>query len=239
MIENHLSNPFANSDLGNGRFGKYADEHLGRLIAAALPGAVFAERVSATQTALTTFTTGRKAGAVASAAREGKTVTLEKAIARLQRFVSVQGPVLEALFTDFDKEIKGAESEEYQAFFPQGITAITQANKATLETDVAPFVAAATTYQAKTGADLLAKVTALLADVINARKAQLAGKGTTKDTQADRNTARAALVVELFRNLLTLLLHHATEPTRVRDYFNQAILKENTGYQAPPPAPGV
>lgn len=239
MIENHLFNPFANTDLGNGRFGKYADEHLARLLAAALPGVVFVERISATQAALTAFITGRKAGAVASAVREGKTVTLEQAIRRLQRFVSVQAPVLAALFTDFDKEIRGAESAEFQAFFPQGVTAITEANKATLETEVAPFVAAATTYQAKTGADLLTNVTALLADVVNARKVQLVGKGTTKDTQLDRNTARAALALELFRNLLTLLLHHATEPARASDYFNQAILKENTGYQAPSPAPGV
>jgi hypothetical protein len=229
MIKNHLFNPFSNSKLGNGRYGKYAAEHLARVQAAGLPAAVFGPRIAATTAALEAFTAGRKAGAVASAGREGKTVTFDQAIRRLQKYVSLQATVLGALFTDLDKEIVGTETAAYQAFFPLGVTHITEANKATIDAAVAPFVAAAATYQAQTGAALLTKITALVTDLTTSRAAQLTGKGETKDTQADRNIARATLATELFRNLLTLLLHHATEPALVSNYFNQAILKENTG----------
>ncbi len=239
MIENHLSNPFANTELSNGRFGKYADEHLARLLAAQLPDALFGPRLAATQAALTAFTSGRKANAVASAAREGKTVTLDKAIQRLQKFVSIQAPVLAALFTDLDKDVRGTDTAAYQAFFPQGVEAITKANKATLDAAVAPFVAAATQYQAQIGAPTASKVTALVADIAAARQAQLASKGATKDTQTDRVTARTALALELFVNLLTLLIHHAADPGQVRAYFNVAILKEYTGSPRPAPAPPV
>jgi hypothetical protein len=232
MIEFHLSNPFAASRLSNGRYGKYAAEHLSRVQAAGLPDAVFGPRITATTAALEAFMAGRKAGAVASAGREGKTVTLDQAIRRLQKYVSLQAKVLGALFTDLDKELVGTETAAYKAFFPLGVTHITQANKAMIDAAIAPFVAAATTYQAQTGAALLTKITALVTDLTTARAAQLTGKGETKDAQVDRNVARATLATELFRNLLTLLLHHATAPDVVRNYFNQAILKENTGRSA-------
>ena len=54
--------------------------------------------------------------------------------------------------------------------------------KAEIETAFAPFLQAAATYQAKTGAALLTRATALLADVVAARAAQLSKKGETKDT---------------------------------------------------------
>ncbi len=94
MILNFLTNPFANSRIGNRRFAKFIDEHRGRVRAAAdLPaGATVA--LAAVDAAYATFLAAEKTNAVASAVRQGKTVTNDAAIRRCQRFVSQQASLI-------------------------------------------------------------------------------------------------------------------------------------------------
>ena len=248
MIEFFLRNPFRATPLGAKRFLKYADVHAERLRAALpdLPATPFAERVAATDAAIAGFREQVRGGAQQGAKRESQTLGNDAAVRKFQKFVGQQARVLGALFTDLDKGIRGEETVAYQQFFPKGVTALTEANKADLDTEAAVFLQAATDQQDAVGTALATKARALWQAVADSRKAQLASMGGEETTQTARGTARTDLADVLFQNLLALLLHHYRRPGLVLQFFPEAILKEFTGLAepdastpTPPPAGGI
>ena len=235
MIELFLRNPFRNTELGAKRYLKYADVHAERLRAAlpGLPGAVFTPRLAALDGAIAGYRTQVKGGATTGAKRKGQTLDNDAAIRKFQRYASQQAAVLKALFTDLDKDIKGENTAAYVQFFPQGVPALTKANKAEIDTEAAVFLKAALDQKTVVGAALGTKAQALWQAVLDSRQAQLASMGTEEDTQPARAAARLELADALFQNLLALLGHYYATPERVKDFFPEAILKENTGGAAP------
>lgn len=237
MIEHFLNNPFRNVDLGDQRLVKYGTVHAERL-RANNPGGLFDARLAALDATLATLAGNVRTRFAQGAGRKGLTQATDAAIAKFQRFVGQQALVLKALFTNLDTGVKGETTPQYTQFFPQGVEAITTANKAELDAEVAIFLKAAQDQQATTGAALLAQATTRWEAVKTARKAQLETMGTEEGTQEGRQAARAALADELFLNLLALLTHHYRQPEKVRDYFPEAILKEYRGPgNGPAPAP--
>lgn len=239
MIEPFLSNPFRNSVLGSKRYLKYADVHVERL-RAALPNlpAALADRVDATDAAIAGYRAAVQGGAQQGATRKGQTLTNDAAIQKFQRYVGQQAKVLGALYTDLEKNIKGETTAKYLKFFPKGVTALTEANKAALDTEASVFLAAAEELKDEVGTALGAKAKQLWKAVTDSRKTQLEIMGGEEDGQDQREAARLALADALFLNLLALLTHHYYTPARAGDYFPEAILKEYTGpKEAPTPAP--
>jgi hypothetical protein len=230
MIENLLSNAFANSRAGNRRFGKYADEYRGRVRAAlpGLPAATVGVRLTAVDAAYDAFMAAEKTNAVASAVRQGKTVTNDSAIRRFQRFITQQAKLIGGQLDDPDQGITGTKTASYQEFFPKGVTALTEANKANIETEADTFLQAATAHPTLGSPGLAAKVQALLADIVTSRTQQLGTEGKGGDQQADtgRDAARRTLAVAEFRLMLALLDHHAEAPEEVAQYVNEGIMKE-------------
>ena len=238
MIEFFLRNPFRATLLGAKRFLKYADVHAERLRAAlpGLPAAPFTAQLAATDAAIAAYRQQVQGGAQQGAKRLGQTTTNDQATRRFQKYVGQQAKILAALYTDIDKDIKGETTAAYQQFFPQGVTALTEANKADLDTEAAVFLQAAADQQDQVGAALLARGQALWQAVTDSRTAQLKSMGGEETTHTQRGTAREGLADALFQNLLALLLHHFQTPAQVLDYFPEAILKEFTGQAAAAPA---
>lgn len=226
-----LSNPYAKSKLGNRRYGKYADEFRGRVAAADFPAdSLVGLRLLGLTTAYGAFMTSVKVGAVASAVRQGKTVTNDSAIRRLQRTISQQAKLISGQLDEPDNNIKGKDTAIFKEFFPKGISAVTDANKANIETETNTFWEAAKRHPHLGTPGLAARVESLLLDVTNSRDQQLEdGKGEETQADSSRDKARTALALAMFRLLLALLDHHAEKPEQVRQYLNEAILEENTG----------
>ena len=238
MIEFFLCNPFRASDLSAKRFLKYADVHAERVRAAlpGLPAGPFTDRLAATDAAVGGYRALVQSGAQQGAKRLGQTQTNDKAIVRFQKFAGQQAKILGALFTDLERDIKGETTAAFQQFFPKGVTALTQANKAAIDTEAAVFLRAAADQQAQVGPALLATGQVLWQAVLDSRTAQLQSLGGETDAQPQRDQARIALADALFQDLLALLLHYFREPGRVRAYFPEAILKEFNGPPADAPA---
>ncbi len=237
MIAVFLNNPFANSRLGNRRFGKYADEHRGRVQAAdGLPPAV-TTALSGVDTAYADFMSSEKTNAVASAVRQGKTVTNDSAIRRLQRYASQQAKIIAGQLSDPDSGIAGKDTALFQVFFPNSVISLTKANKANVETEAAAFLKAIENNPGYGSPGIDVKFAALLADVVDSRTLQLGseGKGGEQTTDTGRDAARKTLALALYRLLLALLTHHAEDPTQIGQYFNQGILRETHGGQPTPP----
>jgi hypothetical protein len=240
MIAVFLNNPYANSRLGNRRFGKYADEHRGRVRAATdLPATVMAP-LDDVDKAYGTFMTSEKTHAIASAVRQGKTVTNDSAIRRLQRYVTQQAAIIAGQLRDPETGVRGEDTALYQVFFPKGVPALTQANKANIETEAAAFLQALETNPGYGSPGIAAKFAALFADVVNSRTLQLGdeGKGGEQTTDTGRDAARKTLALALYRLLLALLTHHAEDPAQIAQYFNQGILRETSGGKPTPPPAG-
>ena len=228
MILSFLTNPFANSRIGNRRFAKFTDEHRGRVRAAAgLPAGVTLA-LAAVDASYATFLAAEKTNAVASAVREGKTVTNDTAIRRLQRFVSQQAALLAGALRDPDTGQRGEDTALYQVFFPKGVTALTRADKADIETEANTFWEALKANPGYGVPDAAARFKALLDDVVASRTTQLGtdGKGGETATDAGRDAARTTLAVALYVLLLELLKHHAAAPAAVGQYYNLAIFDE-------------
>lgn len=231
MITRFLSNPYAKSKLGNRRYGKYANEYLSRVAAADFPAdSLVGLRLLGLKTAYGAFIGSVKVGAVASAVRQGKTITNDSAIRRLQRTISQQAKLIAGQLADPDNNVKGEDTAIFEEFFPKGVAAVTDANKANIETETNTFWEAAKRYPHLGTPGLAAKIESLLLDVTNSRGEQLEdGKGEETQTTTSRDAARKALALAMFRLLLALLDHHAEDPEQVRQYLNEAILEENTG----------
>ena len=240
MIEPFLTNTFRNSVLGAKRFLKYSDVHVERL-RAALPNlpAAMADRVAATDEAIAGYRQAVQGGAQTGATRKGLTLDNDAAIKKFQRYVGQQAKIIGALYTDLDKNIKGETTKQFLQFFPNGVTALTEANKAELDTEASVFLKAAADLQDDVGAALGTKARQLWKDVTDSRKTQLTTMGGEEDGQDRRETTRLALADALFLNLLALLMHHYQKPERAGDYFPEAILKEYTGPKAADEKPVV
>ncbi len=239
MIDGFLNNPFRNSVLGDKRFLKYADVAVERMRAdlSNLPGAVFTVRLTETDAAILAFRQLVQGKAQQGAKRLGQTDENDAAIRKFQRYAGQQAKIIGALYTDLDKNIRGETTPQFLQFFPKGVTALTEANKAAIDTEAAVFLKAADELKDDVGPALGTKAKALWKAVTDSRKAQLASMGGEETTQDQRDTARRSLADALFLNLLALLTHHYQTPGRVLDYFPEAILKENTGYVAPAAVP--
>ena len=241
MILPFLTNPYANSRIGNRRFAKFTDEHRGLVRSAVgLPAGVTGA-LTDVDAKYAAFLTAEKSNAVASAVREGKTVTNDAAIRRLQRFVTQQAELIAGTLRNPDTGQRGEDTALYQVFFPRGVTALTQANKTDIETEANTFLKA---LQANPGygvPDAATKFETLLTDVVTSRTTQLGadGKGGETATDTGRDAARRALAVALYKLLLALLTHHAETPKQVEQYFNLSILNEvRGGSQDDGPGPG-
>jgi hypothetical protein len=51
---------------------------------------------------------------------------------------------------------------------------------------------------------------------------------------ADKRAARAALQLELFKNLLTIVLNYPDQPALVKSYMQQSLLEKHA--HTPPPS---
>lgn len=231
MISKLLSNPYAKSELGNRRFGKYGIEMIGRVKAADFPADSWVGlRLASCEASYQAFIGSVKVGAVASAVRQGTTVTNDSAIRRLQRTISQQAKLISGQLADPDAGVKGEDTAIFEEFFPKGVPAITRANKANIETETNTFWEAAKRYPHLGTPGLAARIEQLLSDVINSRGEQLEeGKGEETQAENSRDLTRTALATALFRLTLALLDHHAEDPEQVWRYVNQAILSEPTG----------
>lgn len=240
MIEFHIRNPFRATDLGAKRYLKYADVHVERL-RAALPNlpAALADRVTATDAAIAGYRKAVQGGAQQGATRKGQTLDNDTAIKKFQRYAGQQAKIIGALYTDLDKNIKGETTKQFLQFFPKGVTALTEANKADIDTEASVFLKAADDLKGDVGAALGTRAKQLWQDVTDSRKTQLETMGGEDDDQNLREAARLALADALFLNLLALLMHHYQTPGRAGDYFPEAILKEYTGQKAADATPPV
>jgi uncharacterized protein YgfB (UPF0149 family) len=208
---------------------RFSTDHLARLIANN-PAAVFAARIAATTTALNgvsgTFTDDKTKLALRKSKKQAKDAfraALPAAIGKIYGAVQSQ-------FGD-----AGVQMTEC---FPSGRSVFTSCTDGALAGELQTVINGVTDYQAQLGAPVLAAATALLAGWNAVFQTSETSTGNKSTTQGAKNSARAALQLELFRNLLTLALNFPDQPDQLEVYMQQNLLWPHTpSSSTPAPAP--
>lgn len=232
MIDLHkyLTNPFDDPRISMDELVAFAPDHLARLNANN-PAGVFAARITATTAAL---------NAVENAYTDDKTkLALRKSQNQMKgtfrnTLPAAIGKIHGAVESEF-----GAQSAEMTECFPKGRVIFAKCTDGDLAEELQTLINGLTNHQPQLGAQAAA-ATALL----TAWSAIVATSGTStgakSTTQSAKNAARAALQLELFKNLLTLALNFPGQPEQLDVYMQPSLLQPHTpslAAPAPTPAP--
>jgi hypothetical protein len=227
-LHKYFTNPFNNPNYGMDKLVAFGTDHLARLIANN-PAAIFAARILATTAALagvgSAFTDDKTKMALRVARKQAKDAF------RNALPVAV-GKIYGAVESQF-----GDNGPQLTECFPQGRTVFSSCTDGALAEELQTLINGVTDYQTQLGAPVVASATALLTNWNAVYQTSETSTGNKATTQAAKKAARAALQLELFKNLLTLALNFPDQPDELDVYMQQSLLTPHTPTPpTPPPA---
>jgi hypothetical protein len=193
-------NPFDDPSLGIDDLLAFATDHQQRLTANN-PGGTYAARITATATALTAVNTAFADDQTKLALRKGRKLAKDNfRKGLLTSITKIHGAVVAKY---------GPKGAEVTVCLPQGRGVFNRCTDDQLGTHLQVLINGVTTYQTALGAPLLADATALLTGWNAVYTVSESASGAKATSQAAKKAAREALQLELFKNLLTLVLPYA------------------------------
>lgn len=124
---------------------------------------------------------------------------------------------------------------EYEEFFPHGLTEYSSATLENVETLMNRIITAAAAHTAELGSNLSLEFSKIKDSFLQARGQQLAQKGAVSKASEDTDEAKAALQVQLTKNLLTIALNNIGNPGAAPLFFDQSIIARPAGNQTDTP----
>ena len=225
----YLANPFNDSKISMDELVAFSTDHLARLIANN-PAAVFAARIAATTAALNGVGGAFTDDKTKLALRESKKLAKDNFRAALPAAI---GKIYGAVQAQF-----GESGTQMTECFPQGRSVFTSCTDGALAEELQTLVNGVTDYQAQLGAPVVTAATALVTNWNAVFQTSETSTGNKSTTQGAKNSARAALQLELFKNLLTLALNFPDQPAQLDIYMQPSLLAPHTqSPAAPAPAP--
>ncbi len=235
MIYYYLSNPFL-SRLSNENFGKLSSTHIERLTAntpvtdTTLYGVpvttIFDTMKTGTLALYTDWKSSVDLNETQKSQKEGKTISVNAAIKDVKDVISSKEGVIA------DKYHRG--SAFFEEFFPHGLNEYSSATKKNADILFPRFITALNTHKADFDESMLSEVNDKYNIYLHSRKTQLQSISKVKDESITSNDKRRALAMQLYRNLLTLLLIYSEEPEKAAVYFDESILKRKSPADKPP-----
>ena len=231
MIDLHkfFINPFDDGNISMDELLSFSTDHIQRL-AANNPGGNYTARITATTAAVgvvnDTFTDDQTKLGVRMARKQAKNAfrqSVPKNVGRL-------AVAVEAQF--------GERSPEFTECFPHGRSLFSSCGDDQLGNHLQALLTALTVFETQLGAPVITDATALLTgwNAVYVPSESSTGEKTT--TQLAKNNARAALQLELFKNLLTLALDFPRQPEMLSVYLQPSLLADHPpAPPAPPPPP--
>lgn len=222
-LETFFKNQFTGERFSNNTLKKFSEDHLARITAnPGPPGGPIILLIAPTGAAHLNYFGNISNVDVASAVQQGLTKSLDAKFKEAVDYMKRAESIIRYVY--------GKEAQTYQEFYPYGLTEYTNATKETIETLMLRFVAAATNNpDPDLPGTLAAEVQTYHDDYQDLRAAQLGKKGDTDIQRAERNVARAALELQLWKNLLTISLAHLGDVDACTAYFDESILNAGNG----------
>jgi hypothetical protein len=134
----------------------------------------------------------------------------------------------------------GVDSPEVIECFPQGRKVFSACTDDHVDNHLQTMINGVTAHQADLGAAVVTEASGLLTSwnaIYNASEASTGAKVTTQD---QKNAARSALQLELFKNLLIIAENFPRQPEKLALYMQQSLLEDHPAQPeepTPPPTP--
>ncbi len=231
-LKKYLMIPFSDPAISNGELKKFTEDHLGRMRRQNQQGGLLGKLtalIAATEPPFAAFVATLSSRETSGAVKEGDTLAMTAAMKAFKDLVRRRASRVEDKF--------GKPSQQYEEFFPGGLSRYGAANLENVEQMMTHMVTTSTKYVAQVGQDMVTEFTAAKAAFLAARGGQNEQKGEVADAIRAREAARGALEIQLTRNLLFFAGEFLGEPERLADVIDQSILKEAASAEEPPPAP--
>ena len=212
-----FQNPFAGRQYGIGRLLAFTTDHLSRLRAANL-GGVWPARIAATEAALAAFN-GRD---VSHGSSLGQRKTSKKALRAWRRALPER---LGALYLELQVKY-GARSPMLKTFFQHGRTYFARCPDDMLEPSLRALAAAVSERTGELGPELAAQASGLVSEWQPLHAASEASSSAKSTAEYDRRGARAALVRELYLNLLAQAQEYPDQPEKLGSFMQQSFLTQ-------------
>jgi hypothetical protein len=235
MIANHVNNPFLSTRTSNGNFSKYAAIHIERLKAnisattdilfGTTITTIFNTMISQTENLFNDWKSSIDLSATEKSQKEGKTISVKQAFKDLKSFISIKHGVIA------DKFHKGTPI--YEEFFPLGLNEYSKVSMKDADVVFKRFINALELHKDAFDANMLTEANEKFNTYTLLRQAQLQKIGRVKDEISNADEKRNALGLQLYKNLLTLLLIYADNPEKVDNYFDESIIAKKSKKEAP------
>jgi hypothetical protein len=224
------TNPFDDPKISMAELLAFTPDHIQRM--SSTNPAMFAVRITATTAALNGVSGAFTDDETKLALRKGQVQAKNAFRASLPVAVGKIAVAVEAKY--------GEGSVEFTECFPHGRTVFGKCPDNEVVNNLETLIAGVTALQPQLGAQSVTDATALKTgwNAVFAPSEIQTGIKTT--TQAAKNAARAALQLELFKNLLTIALNFPRQPEQVDVYMQPSLLEPHTQSSttpAPAPAP--
>jgi|YelNatPaOPRAMG01_1025707.scaffolds.fasta_scaffold04422_5 hypothetical protein len=227
MINKHINNPFLATRIGNDNFGKYSQTHIERL-RTNIPETtdtlfevpivtVFDKMITQTEALYNDWKASTDSGATEKAQKEGKTKSVNQSFDELKSFISIKEGVIA------DKFHKG--TPVYEEFFPLGLKEYSGVRKKNADTIFKRFINVLNIHKDVFDANMINEANEKYSTYTSLRQAQLQKIGEVKDKTSIADEKRKLLALQLYKNLLTLLLIYADKPEKAELYFDESIQK--------------
>jgi len=213
-----FTNPFDDPHISMAGLLAFSSDHFQRLTANPLPG--LAARANATQTAL---------GGVSAAFTDDEcTLGLRKARKQAKKnYRTWLIPRVGAVALQVQAKF-GEGGAEFVECFPHGRTVFTTCTDDEVANNLDVLIAGVTAHTPPLDAQVLTDATAIKTGWSAVYTPSESATGAKTTTIAAKNTARAALQLELFKNLLALAQLFPRQPEQLDLYMQQSLLEPHT-----------
>lgn len=217
MFLNHLRNPFINLQTSEANFNKLAGTHLERL-KANNTGNRFESLILQTEPLYQAYISTITTSSGTSSTKESKTVSTNEAIANLKTYISRKEGVIADKFPK--------KTSVYQEFFPLGLSEYRLASKKNIQLLAERFIKAAQLHSATIGKEIAKEAQSLLDIYTASRTQQLQAIGSVKGMSGESKARKKALALQLYKNLLHILLENVEQTDQVKTYFDISFLRK-------------
>jgi hypothetical protein len=217
-LKRYVENPFDDPSISFDELIAFSTDHLQRMIANN-PGALWNNRITATNTALLSVETCLTDDQTKLGLRKSRIQTKVTFRSNLPDKIAMINGVVVGKY--------GPNAPEVTECFPSGRSVFSTCTDDRVENHLQTLINGLTAHQADLGPEVAGDAGGLLSTwlaVYGASNSSTAQKTTAQD--AKRN-ARLNLQLELFKNLLTIGLNFARQPDKVSLYMVQSLLDDH------------
>lgn len=214
LFKNHFDTVRVSDDA----LRKFAQDHVARLKANNQNGG-YARMLADTERVYKSYCEAIDTEDANFATQQGSTMNVDKLMDEFKKSVSRYEGAVRAEF--------GVGSNEYQQFFPNGMTEYNQATKANIEMLMARLDAMFSKHASNFSPNVVNMFAKYAQDYNTARNEQLVKFGNTGMYKQQTAQVRAKLEHILAQNLLLIAAEHIGQPQMLNVFFDQSIVQPN------------